>query len=90
MPFLKQNWRNGGNQTAGPAIHTYMTPDTIADINTVGYFNAVSSEVRVGDFIMAQTSTGGTMAGVTLSINANSGGVVDVTDGLAVGTTDSD
>jgi hypothetical protein len=90
MAFSKANWKNGGNATNAPNLHTYKTTDAIADVNTAGYFNDVSGEVRVNDCIMCVSSTGGTPAAHFLHINANSSGVVDVTDGLAVGTTDSD
>lgn len=90
MPFDKANWANGHNAANAPCIHTYKTPDTQATVNTAGYFNAVAAEVRVGDLIYAYVDTGGTPAGILFAINANSGTVVDVTDGLAIGTTDTD
>lgn len=90
MPFDKVNWANGHNAANAPAIHTYKTTDTQATVNTAGYFNSVASEVRVGDLIYAYTDTGGTPAGILFAVNANSGTVVDVTDGLAIGTTDTD
>lgn len=90
MAFDRTNWKNGGNESAAPAIHTYKTADTQADINTAGYFNDVAREVRVNDCIMATVATGGTPQIFFLHINANNGTTVDVTDGLGVGTTDTD
>jgi hypothetical protein len=90
MAFDKTNWANGGNGTSAPAIHTYKSTDTAATMNTSGYFNTVANDVRVGDLIYVYADTGGTPQGYFLAINSNSSGVVDVTDGLAVGTTDSD
>ena len=90
MAFDKSNWENCGHGQNAPSIHRYKTTDTAATINTAGYFNAVANEVAVGDLIYAYTDTGGTPQGYFFAINANSGGVVDVTDGLAIGTTDSD
>ena len=90
MAFDKSNFKNMGSSTNAPSIHTYKTADTAATINTAGYFNSIASEVRVGDLIYAYADTGGTPQGYFFAINSNSSGVVDVTDGLAVGTTDSD
>jgi hypothetical protein len=90
MAFDKANWACGCNATAAPTIHSYKTADTAATVNTVGYFNSVAKEVRVGDAIYCFADTGGTPQAYWLTVNANSGTVVDVTDGLAVGTTDTD
>lgn len=90
MAFDKTNWRNAGNAANAPSVHTYKTTDTAATINTSGYFNSVAAEVRVGDLIYAYADTGGTPQGYFFAINSNASGVVDVTDGLAIGTMDSD
>jgi hypothetical protein len=90
MPFLRTNWANGGAPRGAPRIHAYKSTDTIATINTAGYFNAVSAEVSVGDAIHIFADTGGTPQGYLATINSNTGGVVDITDGLAFGTTDTD
>ena len=89
MAFDKTNYASGGNATNAPSIHKYKTTDTAATINTAGYFNALAKEVRVGDLIYAYADTGGTPQGYFFAVNANSGTVVDVTDGLAIGTTDT-
>lgn len=73
-----------------PRIWTYKTNDTIADINTAGYFNAAAADLEVGDLIYAFTDADGTPEGCFFVVNANSGTVVDVTNGLSLGTTDSD
>ena len=82
----------GGQAKSGnaPAIYTYTTADAIADVNTSGYFNSASSLLKVGDIIFCFTSTGGTAVMSAVWVNSNSGGVVDVTDGLTVTATDSD
>lgn len=90
MTFSKINWAAGNIGCSAPALHTYKSTDTLATVNTVGYFNEIASEVRVGDFIFAYLDTGGTPQGYVINVNANSGTVVDVADGLAVGTTDTD
>ena len=82
----------GGQSKAGnaPQMWTYTTADAIGDVNTAGYFNSVASLLKVGDIIFSHTSTGGTPAMSIVWVNANSGTVVDVTDGLTVTATDSD
>lgn len=90
MSFDKSNFANGGNAANAPAIHTYKTVDAQADINSANYFNDLVDEVRVGDAIYAFTDTDGTPAAFIFAVNANDGTNVDVTDGLAIGTTDSD
>ncbi len=68
----------------------YKSADTAADIDTAGYFNNVSSEVNVGDIIMAHVDTGGTAAFGMFVVNSNASGVVDVANITAIGGTDSD
>jgi hypothetical protein len=80
----------GPSNSDVPTLWTYKTADTAATINTAGYFNAAAADLTVGDFILVYADTGGTPQGYIFSVNANSGTVVDVTDGLAIGTTDSD
>jgi len=82
----------GAESKAGnaPQMWTYTTTDAIGDVNTAGYFNSIASLVKVGDIIFCHTSTGGTAAMSIVWVNANSGTVVDVTDGLTVTATDSD
>lgn len=90
MAFNKANWANGGGNRNAPAIHTYITTDTVATVNTAGYFNNVYSEVKLHDIICAVCDTGGTPQAYWLHINGRASNVVDVTDGLAFGTTDTD
>jgi len=73
-----------------PAIYTYQTADTIADVNTSGYFNSLSDTLAVGDLIYCVTSTGGTRVSTLTQVLSNSGGVVDVADGTTLAATDSD
>lgn len=82
----------GAQSKAGnaPQMWTYSTTDAIGDVNTAGYFNSAASLFKVGDIIFCHTSTGGTPAMSIVWVNANSGTVVDVTDGLTVTATDSD
>lgn len=92
MPFAADGFNTHGASKSGnaPSVHTYSTADTIADVNTTGYFNSLASLLRVGDIIFCYTSTGGTPAMSIVWVNSNTGSVVDVTDGLTVTATDTD
>jgi len=75
---------------SGIALWHYTTTDTIATVNTAGYFNNAIPMMNLNDLIIAVTSTGGTPV-VTLTYpNAVSSSAVDVVDGLTVTATDSD
>lgn len=75
---------------SGISLWHYSTADTIADVNTAGYFNSAANMLSVNDVIIAVTSTGGTPVVSHTYVNANSGTVVDVVDGVAITNTDSD
>ena len=92
MAFDSIGFNTHGASKSGnaPSVHTYSTPDAIADVNTTGYFNALASLLRVGDIIFCFTSTGGTAAMSIVWVNSNTGSVVDVTNGTTVDATDSD
>jgi hypothetical protein len=68
----------------------YSTADATAAVDSAGYFNGVAGDVQVGDMILANTSTGGTLAAGFYLVSANSGTVVDVNDALVVTATDTD
>ena len=80
----------GGQSKAGnaPQLWTYTSADAIATVNTSGYFNSAASLLKVGDLIYVFDTTN--TLGHLVYVNANSGTVVDVTDGLAVTSTDTD
>jgi len=80
----------GGQSKAGnaPQLWTYSSADAIATVNTAGYFNSAASLLKVGDLIYVFDTTN--TLGHLVFVNANSGTVVDVTDGLAVTSTDTD
>ena len=92
MAFSSTGFNTHGASKSGnaPSIHTYSTTDTIADVNTAGYFNAIVTLLKVGDIIFCYTSSGGTPVMSIVWVNSNSGTAVDVTDGLTVTATDSD
>jgi hypothetical protein len=73
-----------------PSMYAYKTADAIADVNTSGYFNSLSSLLEVGDVIHCVTSTGTTAVVTLVYVVSNASGVVDVTDGTTLSATDSD
>jgi hypothetical protein len=73
-----------------PSVYSYSTADTIATVNTSGYFNALADTLVVGDLIYCLTSTGTTAVATLVYVLSNSGGVVDVNDGTTLANTDSD
>jgi len=80
---------------SGSKVAFYRTADAIATVNTAGYFNGLASVLSLGDVIFVQTvddpaAVAACTAVNIVYVNANSGTVVDVTDGLAITATDSD
>lgn len=80
----------------GHRVWTYATLDTSATVDTAGYFNSAAKELAIGDTILVKVVTGAirTPTGITaqtwLFVNANSGTVVDTSDGSAIAATDTD
>lgn len=75
---------------SAPSVYAYKTTDAIADVNTSGYFNSLSSLLSVGDLIYCVTSTGSTAVATLVYVLSNASGVVDVNDGTTLANTDSD
>lgn len=75
---------------SGVALWHYATADTVATVNTAGYFNSAANMLNLNDVIIAVTSTGGTPVISHLYVNANDGSTVDVVDGVAITNTDTD
>jgi hypothetical protein len=73
-----------------PSVYAYKTADTIATVNTEGYFNDLSGTLEVGDLIYCVTSTGSTAVATLTVVRSNSSGVVDVDNGTTLAATDSD
>lgn len=78
------------NGSGVPDLWIYETADLKADVNTSGYFNDASGKLSVRDIILGVTDTGGTVAHDFYLVNSISSGVVDITDGDAIATTDTD
>lgn len=91
MAFSRDGWSPIGGQAkkgSGLAVWSYSSADAIGDVNTAGYFNAVSDEVSVRDLIIVTDTATPTTHFV--SVLSNASGVVDVSDGTAVAETDTD
>ena len=93
MAYSKDNLQPiGGQSKAGnaPQMWSYTAPgtDTLADINTSGYFNNAHSVLKVGDLVYLWDSSVPTASLVVVLSNAS--GVVDVSDGTALSVADAD
>lgn len=73
-----------------PSIYAYKTEDTVATVNTAGYFNSLSDTLQVGDLIYCVTSTATTAVATLNYVLSNASGVVDVNDGTVLANTDTD
>jgi hypothetical protein len=62
----------------GFTLWHYKTPDPALEVDTTGYFNGAATMLRVGDFIMANTNTGGTVQSGMFIVRLNTGTDVDV------------
>jgi len=91
MAFARTGWNRIGvmsQRGSAPQMWTYTSADAIATVNTSGYFNSVSDEVKVGDLIYVHDSNTPTASLVIVLSNAS--GVVDVSDGTAISVADAD
>ena len=75
---------------SGMSLWHYSTEDTIATVNTAGYFNDAIGMIAKNDVIIAVTSTGGTPVVSLVYAKDVSSSAIDVTDGLTVTATDTD
>ena len=75
---------------SGMSLWHYSTADTIATVNTAGYFNDAIGMIAKNDVIIAVTSTGGTPVVSLVYAKDVSSSAIDVTDGLTVTATDTD
>ena len=66
----------------------YSSTDAIATVNTSGYFNDAANMLAVRDVILVVDSNTPTTHFV--NVLSNTGTVVDVSDGTAIGETDGD
>ena len=99
MALIKTNFSPIGGQSGSgvsPAVYAYKTADPHATVDTAGYFNGLSSLLKVGDMIdvVVVTNLGAANEAVATYgrhiVLSNAAGVVDVSD-VTVGTvTDTD
>lgn len=92
MAYSSTGFATIGASKSGNAVslYAYSTADTIATVNTEGYFNDLSDTLEVGDVILVRSSTGGTQVLSLVYVLTNASGVVDVSDGLTITATDTD
>jgi hypothetical protein len=90
MAFSSTGWNTIAANKAGnaPSLYSYKSADTQATINSSGYFDTLSTLLKVGDVIFVYDST--TPSLVITYVNSNSSGVVDIADGTTVSATDTD
>ena len=90
MAFSSTGWNTIAANKAGnaPSLYSYKSADTQATNNTSGYFDSLSTLLKVGDVIFVYDST--TPSLVITYVNSNSSGVVDIADGTTVSATDTD
>jgi len=82
--------RIGPSNSSTPTLWSYSTTDATAVVNSESYFDDAAADLTVGDIIIANTSTGGTLAAGIYLVSANDGTTVDVNDALVVTATDTD
>jgi type II secretory pathway pseudopilin PulG len=92
MAFSATGWNVIAANKRGnaPGIYSYSTTDSIATVNTEGYFNALAGTLQVGDLVYCVTSTGTTAVATLVYVLSNTGTVVDVSNGTTLAATDSD
>lgn len=74
----------------GFTLWHYKTIDGSSDVDTIGYFNDAAGMMRVGDFILANTSVGATPQSGVFVVKESSPGNVDVANLLRLDLTNSD
>ena len=93
MAFNRDGWNPIGGQSkkgSAPQLFTYTTTDAVTVTRVSGYFNDVAQDVAVGDIIIANCSTGGTLTSAIHTVVSNASSVVDVSDGTTIAQTDTD
>lgn len=74
----------------GFTLWHYATTDAAATVDTSGYFNNAANMLRVGDFILANASTGGTPENGMLVVATNANGTVDAANLTPFGASNTD
>lgn len=89
MAFNKANLSVMGYANGFTLWH-YTTTDAMTVVRVVDYFLLAINQMRVNDIVLCVTATAGTPAPFWAIVNANNGTTIDVTDGTAIATTDTD
>lgn len=95
MPLDRNQLHKIDGINFGRTFWCYATTDAAAVVDTAGYFNGAADMLQVGDLIIRQTydavpvPTAITSVGFHV-VNANSGGVVDITDAVSLQGVDTD
>ena len=87
MAYSAANLTRIGGASNGD-LWFYSSTDTIATVNTEGYFNDAANMLAVRDVIVVVDSN--TPTTNLVNVLSNTGTVVDVSDGTAIVETDGD
>lgn len=91
MSFERKNFARVTSQfNDKPDIWTYASNDSLADVNTAGYFDDISDIIKVNDVINVISSINTTAVHSQVIVLSNANGIVDVSDGVVVNATDTD
>jgi hypothetical protein len=74
----------------GFTLWHYKTADPAIQVDTTGYFNGAATMLRAGDFIMANTNTGGTVQSGMFIVRSNTGTVIDTANIADLGSVNTD
>jgi|TARA_R110000824_G_C15229186_1_gene678309 hypothetical protein len=94
MAFLARNLTCIAQGNGHKRWH-YRTADALTAVRVAGYFNTFAKQMSIGDYVEVDVVTAPDAPTAITSknmcfVNANSGTVVDVTDGMVMTATDSD
>lgn len=89
MPYAPKNL-SALAYANGFTLWHYKTPDPAIQVDTAGYFNSAATMLRAGDFIMANTNTGGSVQSGVFIVKTNTGTVVDVSNLADLGALNTD
>jgi hypothetical protein len=73
-----------------PVLATYVTTDTIANVNTANYFLPAINMLPLNSLLIIISGVGTTPVHSFAMINQNAAGAIDLTDGAPIATTDTD
>jgi len=88
MAFSIDGLYQVGAGGSAPRLWTYTSADSIATVNTTGYFNGASDLLTIRDIVFVVDSA--TPSSTIVNVLSNAAGVVDVSDGLTIPETDTD